>query len=232
MITLRPAHSRGHASLEWLDTWHTFSFGQYYDPEHMGFGALRVINDDRIAPGGGFPMHSHEDMEIVTYVMQGALEHRDSLGNQGVIKAGEIQRMRAGTGIRHSEYNASATDGVHLLQIWILPDRKGLEPGYHQISPDMKERQGRFQLIAAPDGRESSVDIHQDASIYAAVLSAGDIITHPIPSGRHAYLQIAQGNLSLNDQPMREGDGAAISGEPIITLSTTDRAEVLLFDLQ
>lgn len=232
MITIRSAETRGHASFGWLDTWHTFSFGQYYDPKHMGFGALRVINDDRIAPGTGFPMHGHEDMEIVTYVMEGALEHRDSLGNQGVIRAGEVQRMRAGTGIRHSEYNASATEGIHLLQIWVLPDQKGLEPGYKQIRLDQEGRSGRYQLIASPDGREGSVDIHQDMSIYAARLAPDQAIFHAVAPGRRAWLQVASGSLSLNGYPLNEGDGAAITGETNLTLNAAQPAEVLLFDLQ
>jgi quercetin 2,3-dioxygenase len=236
MIRIRQAHSRGHASFGWLDTWHTFSFGQYYDPAYQGFGTLRVINDDRIAAGAGFPMHGHEDMEIVTYVVEGALEHRDSLNNHGVIKAGEVQRMRAGTGIRHSEYNASSVDGVHLLQIWILPDEKGLEPGYRQIRPDPAGQAGRFQLVASPDGREDSVDIHQDASIYAARLARGDKILQPLPQGRKAYLQIVRGSLLLNDQLLHAGDGAAITGENHLSLAAlenaTEYAEVLLFDLQ
>ena len=232
MITVRPAHTRGHADFGWLDTWHTFSFGQYYDPQYLGFGALRVINDDRIAAGAGFPMHGHDDMEIVTYVMEGALEHRDSLGNQGIIKAGEVQRMRAGTGIRHSEFNASAIDGIHLLQIWIVPDQKGLEPGYRQIRLDPQGRTGRLQLIASQDGRDGSVDIHQDASIYAARIEAGDSITFPVIAGRRAYLQVAAGSVSLNGYPLKEGDGAAITGEDSLMLETGDSAEILLFDLQ
>lgn len=232
MITIRPAQTRGHANFGWLDTWHTFSFGQYYDPQYLGFGSLRVINDDRIAAGAGFPMHGHEDMEIVTYVMEGALEHRDSLGNQGVITAGEVQRMRAGTGIRHSEYNASATDGIHLLQIWIMPDQKGLEPSYKQIRLDPLGRSGRFQLIASPDGRDGSVDIHQDASIYAAQLNPGDSIDFPVKPSRRAYLQVATGSASLNGHPLQEGDGAAITGEDQLKLETGHPAEILLFDLQ
>ncbi len=232
MITIRPAQTRGHANFGWLDTWHTFSFGQYYDPQYLGFGSLRVINDDRIAAGAGFPMHGHEDMEIVTYVMEGALEHRDSLGNQGVIEAGEVQRMRAGTGIRHSEHNASATDGIHLLQIWIVPDQKGLEPGYRQIRLDPQGRAGRFQLIASPDGREGSVDIHQDASIYAARFNPGDSITFPVSAGRQAYLQVATGQVALNGYPLREGDGAAITEEDRLSLTTEHSAEILLFDLK
>lgn len=232
MITVRPAQTRGHANFGWLDTWHTFSFGQYYDPQYLGFGALRVINDDRIAAGAGFPMHGHEDMEIVTYVMEGALEHRDSLGNHGVIEAGEVQRMRAGTGIRHSEYNASASEGIHLLQIWILPDEKGLEPGYRQIRLDPQGRAGRFQLIASQDGRDGSVDIHQDAAIYAARLDAGDSIMFAVTAGRRAYLQVATGNLSMNGYPLKEGDGAAITGEDQLNLTTGHSAEILLFDLQ
>lgn len=231
MIQVRKAQTRGHASFGWLDTWHPFSFGQYYDPQYMGFGALRVINDDRIAPAAGFPMHGHEDMEIITYVMEGALEHRDSLGNQGVILAGEVQRMRAGTGIRHSEHNASATDWTHLLQIWILPDQKGLDPGYRQIKLDRQARQGRLQLIASPDGRDGSVDIHQNASIYAARLSPGDIISQPVAKEHRAYLQVASGSLTLNDYPLAEGDGAAIIGETILSLAAPQSAEILLFEL-
>lgn len=232
MITLRAARSRGHADFGWLDSWHTFSFGQYYDPAHMGFGALRVINDDRIAPGAGFPMHAHEDMEIVTYVMQGALEHQDSLGNRGVIEAGDVQRMRAGTGIRHSEYNASTTDSVHVLQIWIVPDVKGLTPGYQQIRLDPAGRENRLQLIASPDGRDGTVDIHQDMSIYAARLSPDLALHHVVPAGRRAWLQVASGNLDLNGDPLEAGDGAAITGEAALTLNAREAAEVLLFDLK
>jgi quercetin 2,3-dioxygenase len=231
MIQVRKAQTRGHANFGWLDTWHTFSFGQYYDPQYMGFGALRVINDDRIAPGTGFPMHGHEDMEIITYVMEGALEHRDSLDNQGVIRAGEVQRMRAGTGIRHSERNASATGWTHLLQIWIMPDQKGLEPGYRQIKLDPQGRAGRLQLIASPDGRDGSVDIHQNASIYAAQLRPGDIITWPVAKEQRAYLQVASGSLTLNDYPFAEGDGAAVSGEAMLKLTAQQPAEILLFEL-
>lgn len=231
MIQVRKAETRGHANFGWLDSWHTFSFGQYYDPAHMGVGALRVINDDTVAPGQGFARHGHEDMEIVTYVLAGALEHRDSLGNTGVIRAGDVQRMRAGTGIEHSEYNASTTEPVHFLQIWIRPDTNGLEPGYEQITIDPATKAGQFRLIAAGEPQPGAVHIHQDAAIHAVVLKAGESAELPIPPGRRAYLQVASGAVLLKDFPLGQGDGALLTHESNVHLGTTAGGEALLFIL-
>lgn len=231
MITLRPAHTRGHANHGWLDTWHTFSFADYYDPEEMRYGTLRVINDDRVAPGGGFPTHGHRDMEIVTYILEGALEHKDSLGNGSVITPGEVQRMSAGKGILHSEYNPSADTPVHLLQIWIEPATRGLAPGYEQKRFDPAEMRGRLRLVASPHGREGSVTIHQDTEIYAARLSAGEAVSHVLGPGRLAYLHVARGALSLNGRGMRAGDGAKIGDETRLDIVGVDAAELLLFDM-
>jgi quercetin 2,3-dioxygenase len=230
MIDIRRADARGHSRLSWLDSRHSFSFGEYYDPAHMGFRALRVINDDRVAPGGGFGTHPHHDMEIVTYVLDGALQHRDSLGTGSVIRPGEVQRMSAGTGIRHSEFNASQSEPVHLLQIWILPSTTGLEPGYEQrLLPPAAH--GGLALVASPDGRDGSLTIHQDTRIYAAQLAAGARVTHGLAGGRHAWVHIARGNLQVNGQALHAGDGAAVSDEAQLALRADDAAEVLLFDL-
>lgn len=231
MIQIRKAQDRGHANLGWLDTYHTFSFADYYDPLYLGFSSLRVINDDRIAPGVGFPTHPHRDMEIVTYMLEGALAHKDSMGNGSVITAGEVQRMTAGTGITHSEFNASDTEGVHLLQIWITPDQKGHTPSYEQIRGSEGEKAGRLRVVASPDGRDGSVSIHQDALIYVAALSEGDAVPYHLAPGRCAYLQVARGEMALNGTTLQAGDGAAISGESDIRLSSDSTAEVLLFDL-
>ena len=230
MIDVRRADARGHSRLAWLDSRHSFSFGEYYDPAHMGFRALRVINDDRIAPGAGFDTHPHRDMEIVTYVLDGALQHRDSLGTGSVIRPGEVQRMSAGTGIRHSEFNASATEPVHLLQIWILPATAGIEPGYEQrlLPPGTR---GGLALVASPDGRDGSLTVHQDVRVYAAQLAPGDAVTHAPAGGRHAWLHVARGSVSVNGQALHAGDGAAVSDEAQLTLRADDAAEVLLFDL-
>ncbi len=230
MITIRRASDRGHTRIDWLDSWHTFSFGEYYDPKHVDFRALRVINEDRVAPGGGFGTHAHRDMEIVTYVLEGALEHRDSLGNGSIIRPGEIQRMSAGTGIRHSEFNQSKTDAVHFLQIWVMPERAGLPAGYEQrtLPPDVR---GGLRLIASRDGRDGSVTIHQDAAIHAAQLAAGASAEHALASGRHAWLQVAQGAVTVNGEALQAGDGAAVSDAPSVAVRADDDAEVLLFDL-
>lgn len=231
MITLRPGNERGHANHGWLDTYHTFSFANYYDRRHMGFRDLRVINEDWVQPGQGFGTHSHRDMEIITYVLEGALEHKDSLGNGSVITPGEVQRMSAGTGIAHSEFNPSPTEPVHLLQIWILPNRQGVEPSYEQKTIPTEEKLGQLRLIAAPDGREGAVMIHQDVALYASILKPGDRVSHGLSPDRHAWLQVVQGSLALNGLPLAAGDGAATSGESSLEIHSEAGAEILLFDL-
>lgn len=231
MITTRLAAERGRTRLDWLDSRHTFSFGDYYDPEHMGFRSLRVINDDRVAPGGGFGTHGHRDMEILTYVVEGALEHRDSLGTGSVIRRGDLQRMTAGTGIRHSEFNPSPAEPVRFLQIWLLPDRKSLPPGYEQKTYSDADKHGRLRLIAARDGRDGSVSIHQDADVYATVLAPGERVTHTLPEGRSAWVQVVTGAVTLNGHSLAKGDGAAVTDQPRLDLTATEAAEVLLFDL-
>ncbi|MHB1333892.1 MAG: pirin family protein [Sulfuriferula sp.] len=233
MIQIRKANTRGHAEHGgWLDSWHTFSFADYHDPAHMGFSVLRVINDDVIAPGAGFPMHAHQDMEIVTYVLEGALEHRDSLGNGDVIRPGDVQRMSAGTGIRHSEFNPSQTEPARLLQIWLLPQKTGVTPSYEQTRFDQAQLQGRFRIVASPDGRDGSVHINQDTLLYAAKLNQGETARLELASGRRAYLQVAQGKLELKGHSLQQGDGAEISAETEITVTGIQAAEVLVFDLQ
>lgn len=231
MIQIRQANERGHADHGWLNSWHTFSFADYYDAEQMGFGPLRVINDDRVQAGQGFGTHGHRDMEIVTYVLEGALEHKDSLGSGGVMRYGDVQRMSAGSGIRHSEYNHSSTEPVHFLQIWIMPDQANLPPSYEQKSFADNEKRGNLRLIASSDGRENSVTIHQDASIYAGKLDAGETASHRLLPERGGYIHVANGSLEVNGQVMHAGDGARIVGEPEIRLSGGRAAEVLLFDL-
>jgi hypothetical protein len=230
-IDIRPARQRGHADHGWLDTWHTFSFADYHDPRFMGFRTLRVINEDVVAPGRGFPTHGHRDMEIITYVLQGALQHRDSLGTGSIIRPGEVQRMSAGTGVRHSEANASPSEPVHLLQIWIEPARPGIEPGYEQRAFADEDKQGRLRLVASPDGAEGSVTIHQDARVYATRLGPGQRVVHPLATGRHAWLQVARGSLALNGARLAAGDGAAVSAEAVVTLVGEQDAEALLFEL-
>lgn len=233
MIQIRKADTRGHAEHGgWLDSWHTFSFANYYDPAHMGYSVLRVINDDVIAPGAGFPMHAHQDMEIVTYVLEGALEHRDSLGNGDVIRPGDVQRMSAGTGIRHSEFNPSQTEPARLLQIWLLPQKTGVTPSYEQTRFDPAQLQGQFRVVASPDGRDGSVHINQDTLLYATKLNQGETARLELAPGRRAYLQVAQGDVELKGFPLHCGDGAAISQETEITLTGIHAAEVLVFDLQ
>ena len=231
MMTIRRAEERGRSDLGWLDSRHTFSFADYHDPAHMGFRALRVINDDRVAGGGGFGTHPHRDMEIVSVVLDGALQHRDSLGTGSVIRPGDVQRMSAGTGIRHSEFNASPTEPVRFLQIWILPERPGLPPGYEQKAFPAAERRNRLRLVASPDGRDGSLTLHQDVRLYAAALAAGAKVAYAPAAGRHVWVQVARGALTLNGQALREGDGAALSGEPALELAADAEAECLLFDL-
>ncbi|WP_353859872.1 pirin family protein [Azospirillum formosense] len=231
MITIRNRDERGAVNMGWLNSKHSFSFGHYYDPAHMGFRALRVINDDRVIPGAGFPTHGHADMEIVSYVLDGALEHKDTLGTSSVIRPGDVQRMSAGSGIRHSEYNASKKDPVHFLQIWILPNEEGMVPGYEQKAFEREEKQGRLRLVGSGDGRDGSVTIHQDVDLYATLLDEGDSVTHELRPGRHAWVQVARGQVRLNGEVLKEGDGAAISNETALTLDGVVSAEVLLFDL-
>jgi len=231
MITIRKSDERGHFDHGWLDTYHTFSFDQYHDRRHMSFGNLRVINEDRVAPGRGFPTHSHRDMEIITYVLEGALTHQDSLGNGSIVKPGDVQRMTAGTGVAHSEANGSADEPVHLLQIWILPHTHGLPPGYEQkiFSDEMK--QGQLCLIASENGRDGSVTINQDANIYAVKLDAEQQITHALDEKRKAWVQVARGGVTLNGVDLKQGDGAAISRETKVEVKGREAAEVLLFDM-
>ncbi len=232
MITLRKSGERGYADHGWLKSFHTFSFANYYDPQHMGFRALRVINDDRVAPSMGFPTHGHRDMEIVTYVLAGALEHKDSMGNGSVIRPGEVQRMSAGTGVTHSEYNASPKDTVHLLQIWILPTKEGDKPGYEQKTFGDAEKRGKLRLVASPDGADGSVTIHQDAHIYASVLDKSSTVSLDLKPGRHAWVHVARGSAALNGTPLKAGDGAAVSDEKRIELTGSEAdSEILVFEL-
>ena len=231
MLTRRPASERGRTRLEWLDSYHTFSFNQYYDPRHMGFRALRVINDDRVTPGAGFGTHSHRDMEILTYVVEGALAHRDSLGTGSVIRPGELQRMSAGLGISHSEYNYSGDEPVHFLQIWVLPRKNGAQPEYEQRSFPNEERRGRLRLIAAGDGRDGAVTVHQDVDLFAALLEPGEQVTQSLRPGRHAWLQVARGALTVNGVSLQAGDGLAASDEPRLEIAAAQPSEFLLFDL-
>ena len=224
-------NARGHAQIGWLDSYHTFSFGSFYDPNRMGFRSLRVINDDRIAPGAGFPTHSHRDMEILTYVLEGAVEHKDSLGTGSVIRPGDAQIMSAGTGISHSEFNPSPTEPLHLLQIWILPDEERLTPRYEQKAFPLEEKRGKLRLIAAKDGRDGAVTIHQDVDLYTSVLESGDVVNYQVKPGRYAWLQIAQGIVNLNGEELRAGDGVQINGEEQLEISTNIGGEILLFDL-
>jgi redox-sensitive bicupin YhaK (pirin superfamily) len=231
MITLRPGKERGHFDHGWLDTYHTFSFSQYHDPAHMGFRALRVINEDRVEPGAGFPPHSHRDMEIITYVLAGGLAHRDSMGNHSVIRPGNVQRMSAGTGVTHSEYNGSKDEPVHLLQIWILPEARNLPPSYEEKEFAAEEKRGRLRLIASRDAREGSVRIHQDASVYAALLAPGQTVRHALAAGRGAWLHLVSGMAMVNGKALGEGDAAAVQDEAAIEIAATGPSELLLFDL-
>ncbi len=232
MITVRPAAERGTADLGWLDSRHTFSFGDYYDPKQMGFGPLRVINEDRVRPGAGFDTHGHKDMEIISYVLEGALEHKDSIGTGSVIRPGDVQIMSAGTGIRHSEFNHSKTEPVHFLQIWVLPDRRGLAPRYDQKTFAESEKRGQLRLVGSPDGRDGSILIHQDVEIYDALLGMSNTVRHPLPTGRKSWVQVVRGAVDVNGKAAGAGDGIAIEGEAALTItSRADGSEILVFDL-
>jgi hypothetical protein len=231
MIRVRKSSDRGHADHGWLNTYHTFSFNTYHDPQQMGFRSLRVINEDYVAPGQGFGMHGHRDMEIVTYVLEGALAHRDSMGNGSTIRHGDVQRMSAGTGVKHSEFNASQDEQAHLLQIWILPQRAGDQPGYEEKRFDDADKRGRLRIVASPDGRDGSVTIHSDASIYAALIDGAEQAALPLPAGRRAYVHVARGALTVNGEALAAGDAAMIVDAETVTLEQGRDAEVLLFDL-
>ncbi len=232
MMTIRRAGERGHANFGWLDSWHSFSFGSYYDPEHMGFSDLRVINEDRVLGGEGFPSHSHRDMEILSYVLDGALQHKDSTGSGGVIRYGDVQRMSAGAGVTHSEFNASRDEKVHFLQIWLLPERAGLPASYEEkhFTPEQK-REG-LRLIASHDGAEGSLTIHQDARVYAGILDKGQERTHAFARGRRGWVQVARGRVLVNGKELAAGDGAALREEASVTVAGAEPSEILLFDLQ
>jgi len=231
MITIRPSNERGGGDFGWLNTRHSFSFDTYYDPNFMGFRSLRVINEDWVAPGQGFPTHPHRDMEIITYLLEGALEHKDSLGTGSIIRPGDGQRMSAGRGIRHSEGNPSKSDAAHLLQIWIMPERRGIEPSYEQKTFPEAEKRGKLRLIASPDGKDGSVSIHQDAKLYVSLLSPGQTVMHELGKSRYAWLQVAKGAVEVNGKTLHQGDGAAVSEEQKLTIKGTEEAEILLFDL-
>jgi len=231
MITIRKANDRGHFDFGWLDTYHTFSFGDYHDREFMGFRSLRVINEDRVTPRTGFPTHGHRDMEIITYVLSGALEHRDSMGNGSAIRPGEVQRMTAGSGVTHSEANSSETDAVHLLQIWILPNARNLQPGYEQKAFTDQEKRGQWRLVVSNDGRDGSVTINQDAAIFAAIIEPGSEVVHQLAANRNAWIQVARGAVTVNGNELDQGDGAAVMAESVLTIAGREESEVLLFDL-
>ena len=231
MITLRPASERGRGEYGWLDTRHTFSFNDYHDPRHMSFRALRVMNEDWIAPGKGFGTHGHRDMEIVTYVLEGALAHKDSLGNGSVLRPGEFQRMTAGTGIEHSEFNPSESEPVHLYQIWLFPERRGLTPSYDQRDFPLAERKGKLRVVASPDGREGSLTIHQDAEVFLTTLEAGDQVTYNLAPGRHAWIQVLRGGIKVESFDLARGDGLAVSEQSVVNLTAAQASEVMLFDL-
>ncbi len=232
MITLRKSDERGHANHGWLDSHHTFSFADYYDPSHMGFRALRVINDDRVAAGQGFGGHPHHDMEIISYVLEGQLAHEDSMGTGSVIVPGDVQRMSAGSGVTHSEFNNSKTAPVHFLQIWLVPSREGIAPGYEQKTFTVEDKLGKLRLVASPTGKDGSVTVHSDASLHAGLFDAGQEAKLELARGRHAWVHVASGEAMVNGKPMREGDGAAFSDEPqIVVVGAGKRAEVLVFDL-
>lgn len=231
MMAIRHAEERGTANFGWLNSRHTFSFGNYYDPRFMGFGPLRVINEDHVQPGRGFGTHGHQDMEIISYVLEGEMAHKDSLGSGSVIRPGDVQRMTAGTGVRHSEYNASDSDPLHFLQIWIMPERNGLEPSYEQKTFTDSDKSGQLRLVGSRDGRDGSVTIHQDVDLYAAKLADTDSVTYQLPAGRKGWVQVASGDVQLDDQALSAGDGVALEGPHSITLTTSTATEVLLFDM-
>jgi redox-sensitive bicupin YhaK (pirin superfamily) len=231
MITVRKGSDRGYADHGWLRSFHTFSFADYHDPAHMGFGALRVINEDRVQPGAGFGTHGHRDMEIISYVLDGALEHKDSMGNGSVIRPGDVQRMSAGRGVLHSEFNPSDESVVHFLQIWIEPNLRGISPSYEERRFDASAKRGRLKLIASPDGRDGSVTIHQDASVYAALLDGSERATHSLATGRRAYVHVARGRVTVNSQPLEAGDALKATETGTLVFENAHRAEVLLFDL-
>jgi redox-sensitive bicupin YhaK (pirin superfamily) len=230
MLTIRRAEERGHADHGWLDTHHTFSFADYYDPAHMGFRTLRVLNDDRVASGAGFPTHAHRDMEIVTYVLDGAIAHEDSMGNGSTIRPGDVQRMSAGTGITHSEYNASKSDALRFLQIWIVPSLRGIPPGYEQKTFSADEKRAKLRLVASPDGSDGSVTIHQDVRMFTTLLDAGESVQHEVAPGRHAWVHVARGSAHVNGIALAAGDAVSTSDAGALTL-TGEGAEVLIFDL-
>ena len=231
MITLRPAADRGHANHGWLDSWHTFSFANYYDPEHMGFGPLRVINDDRIAAGRGFGTHGHRDMEIITYVLDGAVAHKDSMGTGSTVRPGDVQRMSAGRGVLHSEFNPQPDAGTHMLQIWIQPDVTGIEPEYDQKSYSADDKRGKLVQVISPDGADGSMRIHQDARLYAGLFDGAETAELPLASGRKAWVHLARGNVTVNGQVLQAGDAVALEGEASVRIEHGDAAEVLVFDL-
>ncbi len=231
MIAVRRSHERGHANHGWLNTYHTFSFADYHDPAQMGFRSLRVMNEDRVAPGQGFGAHPHRDMEIISYVLDGALEHRDSMGNGSVLHAGDFQRITAGTGVQHSEFNPSASEPVHFYQIWLFPNERGLQPSYEERSFSPTEKQDRLRLVASRDGRQGSLTIHQDADVFLSQLEAGRHVSHALAGGRHAWLQVLRGSVQLNEQVLTAGDGAAASELAELSLTAVEAAEVMLFDL-
>jgi quercetin 2,3-dioxygenase len=231
MITIRKASERGHANHGWLDSHHTFSFADYYDPKHMGFRALRVINDDRVEAGRGFGSHPHRDMEIISYVLEGALAHKDSMGTGATIRPGDVQRMSAGTGVVHSEFNASKADEVHFLQIWLMPTKRGIEPGYEQKTFTDEDKRGTLRLVASPDGEAGSIKIHTDARMYAGLFGAGERAQLELADKRGAWVHVARGNIKVNDQLLGEGDGLALEGERTLRVEGVDDAEVIVFDL-
>ena len=231
MMQVRKGNERGFGDHGWLRSFHSFSFADYYDPDNMGFGALRVINEDRVTPGMGFGTHGHRDMEIISYVREGAVEHKDSMGNGSVIRPGDVQRMSAGTGVRHSEFNPSKTDGVHFLQIWIEPGVKGIPPSYEEKHFDAASKRGKLRLVASSDARDGSVKIHQDASLYAALVDGTEKVSYTLAAGRRAYVHVARGGVSVNGETLAAGDALKVSGLSEITLEHGDKAEVLLFDL-
>lgn len=230
-LTVRRSEDRGHANHGWLDTHHTFSFAGYRDPAHMGYRALRVLNDDRVAPGRGFGTHAHNDFEIISYVVEGALEHKDSMGNGSVIQAGDVQRMTAGTGVTHSEFNHAADAEVRFLQIWVVPEQRGLTPGYEQKRFDAADKRDRLRLVASREGRQGSLRVHQDVDLYASLLGAGNRVSHPLAPGRHAWIQVVSGAIEVNGTRLETGDGAASSDLATIDIRALEDAELLLFDL-